>query len=274
MMLRASSLLRRIPPAFSTGKVQYFDYQATTPIDYRVLDAMMPYLTDFYGNPHSKTHKFGWDSAKAIDSAREQVATLIKADPKEIVFTSGATESNNMVLKGLAKFYGNERKHIITTQIEHKCILDTCRHLELEGFKVTYLPVQKNGILDVELLKKTILESKEKVLCVSVILVHNEIGVRQNIEEIGKLCRQHKIFLHTDAAQAVGKIDVDVNKMNIDLMSISGHKIYGPKGVGALFLRRKPRVRLAPLINGGGQERGFRSGTLATPLVVGMGKAC
>jgi cysteine desulfurase len=158
---------------FSNGKVQYFDYQATTPVDYRVLDAMMPFYTDMYGNPHSKTHKFGWDSANAIENARSQVADLIGADPKEIIFTSGATESNNMVLKGLAKFYGKERKHIITTQIEHKCILDTCRHLELDGYRVTYLPVQKNGILDVELLRKTIADSKEKILCVSIILVHN-----------------------------------------------------------------------------------------------------
>lgn len=260
--------------AFSTSKVQYLDYQATTPVDYRVLDAMMPYFTEHYGNPHSKTHQFGWDSASAIEQARRQVADLIGADEKEIIFTSGATESNNMVLKGLSKFYGDKRKHIITTQIEHKCILDTCRYLELEGFKVTYLPVEKTGLLNVDLLRKTIEDSKEPVLCVSVIFVHNEIGVIQNIQEIGKLCREKGIFLHTDGAQAVGKIDVDVNKLNIDLMSISGHKIYGPKGIGALYLRRKPRVRLAPLINGGGQERGLRSGTLPTPLVVGMGKAC
>lgn len=239
--------------------------------DPRVLDAMLPYLTSFYGNPHSRTHAYGWESEAAVELAREQIANLIGADPKEIIFTSGATESNNISIKGVARFYGEKKKHIITTQTEHKCVLDSCRALEGEGFKVTYLPVQTNGLICLEELERKI---RPDTSLISIMAVNNEIGVRQPISEIGRLCRQKKIFFHTDAAQATGKIPLDVNAMNIDLMSISGHKIYGPKGIGALYVRRKPRVRLEALQSGGGQERGLRSGTVPTPLAVGIGKAC
>lgn len=252
------------------AKPLYLDAQSTTPLDPRVLDAMLPFLTSLYGNPHSRTHAYGWESEKAVELAREQVASLINADPKEIVFTSGATESNNLAVKGVARFYEEKKKHIITTQTEHKCVLDSCRYLESQGFKITYLPVQRNGLIDLKQLEDTI---DSNTSLVSIMTVNNEIGVRQPIEEIGQLCRSKKVFFHTDAAQAVGKIPVDVNKMNIDLLSISGHKIYGPKGIGALYIRRKPRVRLEPIISGGGQERGMRSGTLPTPLVVGLGAA-
>ena len=248
----------------------YLDYQATTPMDKRVLEAMIPYFTEKFGNPHSRSHSYGWESEEAVETARQQVASLINANPKEIIFTSGATESNNMAIKGAAHFYKDKKKHIITCVTEHKCVLDACRHLEQEGFEVTYLPVKKNGLIDIENLKKAI---RPETLLVSIMAVNNEIGVIQPIAEIGKLCRENGVFFHTDAAQAFGKIPLDVEAMNIDLMSISGHKIYGPKGVGALFVRRRPRVRLEPIINGGGQERGFRSGTLPTPLVVGLGKA-
>jgi cysteine desulfurase len=248
----------------------YMDYQATTPMDPRVFAAMTPYFMEKFGNPHSGGHKFGWEAESACDLAREQVAELIGANEKEIVFTSGATESNNLALKGLAKFYGDKRNHIITVVTEHKCVLDTCRHLEREGMCITYLPVQKNGLLDLADLEKAI---NDKTLAVSVMAVNNEIGVIQPLKEIGALCRKYGAFFHTDAAQAFGKIPLNVEEMNIDLMSISGHKIYGPKGVGALYVRRKPRIRLIPMINGGGQERGFRSGTLPTPLVVGLGEA-
>jgi cysteine desulfurase len=231
---------------------------------------MLPFLTNLYGNPHSRTHAYGWESEKAVEVAREQVANLINADPKEIVFTSGATESNNLAVKGVAKFYEEKKKHIITTQTEHKCVLDSCRYLESQGFKITYLPVQKNGLIDLKQLESAI---DSNTSLISIMTVNNEIGVRQPIEEIGQICRAKKVFFHTDAAQAVGKIPIDVNKMNIDLLSISGHKIYGPKGIGALYIRRKPRVRLEPIISGGGQERGMRSGTLPTPLAVGLGAA-
>nr|CAG8600883.1 8333_t:CDS:2 [Entrophospora candida] len=249
----------------------YLDMQATTPTDPRVLDAMMPYWTQQYGNPHSRTHAYGWESEKAVEKAREHVAKIIRADPKEIVFTSGATESNNLSIKGVARFYKNKKKHIITTQIEHKCVLDSCRVLSEEGFEITYLPVKSSGLIDLELLAKSI---RPDTSLVSIMTVNNEIGVLQPIEEIGKICHDNKVFFHTDAAQAVGKIPLDVNKMNIDLMSISGHKLYGPKGIGALYARRKPRVRLEALQSGGGQERGLRSGTVPTPLVVGLGEAC
>jgi len=249
----------------------YMDYQATTPVDKRVLDAMLPYFTEKFGNPHSRTHKYGWEAEDAVEDAREKVAALIKADPKEIIFTSGATESNNLAIKGVAAFYGKEdKKHIITVVTEHKCVLDTCRHLSEEGFNITYLPVQSNGLIDLEDLKNAI---TDKTILVSIMAVNNEIGVIQPLKEIGKICREKGIFFHTDAAQAFGKIDLDVNEMNIDLLSISGHKIYGPKGIGALFVRRKPRVRLSAIINGGGQERGMRSGTLAPALIAGLGKA-
>jgi cysteine desulfurase len=250
----------------------YFDFGATTPLDPRVLDAMLPYFTQEFGNPHSRTHEFGWSTEEAVENARKHVAALIGANPKEIIFTSGATESNNTALKGVARFYKATKNHVITTQTEHKCILDTCRNLEEEGFKVTYLPVQKNGIIDLKQLEEAI---TPQTAIVSTMLVNNEIGVIQPIREIGEICRKHDVFFHTDAAQALGKIDIDVNRDNIDLMSMSSHKIYGPKGMGALYMRRKqPRVRLQPLINGGGQERGIRSGTLAPALVVGFGEAC
>jgi len=251
----------------------YLDMQATTPVDPRVLDAMMPFYTGFYGNPHSRTHAYGWESEKAVEEAREHIAALIGADPKEIIFTSGATESNNMSIKGVARFFGRsgKKKHVVTSQTEHKCVLDSCRHLQDEGFEVTYLPVQHNGLIDLEKLKEAI---RPDTALVSIMAVNNEIGVIQPLEEIGKICREKKVFFHTDAAQAVGKIPMDVNAMNIDLMSISSHKIYGPKGIGACFVRRRPRVRLDPIISGGGQERGLRSGTLAPPLVVGFGEAC
>ncbi|KAF3690207.1 Cysteine desulfurase, mitochondrial [Channa argus] len=249
----------------------YMDFQATTPMDPRVLDAMLPYQVNYYGNPHSRTHAYGWESETAMETARKQVADLIGADPREIIFTSGATESNNIAIKGLARFYQTKKRHIITTQTEHKCVLDSCRVLEAEGFSITYLPVQKNGLLDLELLEASI---RPDTSLVSVMTVNNEIGVKQPIKDIGKICRSKGVFFHTDAAQAVGKIPINVTDWKIDLMSISGHKIYGPKGVGALYVRRRPRVRLEPLQNGGGQERGLRSGTVPTPLTVGLGAAC
>ncbi len=248
----------------------YLDNQATTPTDPRVVEAMMPYFTTKFGNPHSSSHSFSWEAEAACELAREQVANLIGASAKEIIFTSGATESNNMTLQGIAKFYGSKKKHIVTLVTEHKCILDTCRHLEQDGFKVTYVPVQTNGIVDLDVLRDAITED---TMLVSVMAVNNEIGVIQPLKKIGKICREKGAFFHSDIAQGFGKIPIDVNECNIDLASISGHKIYGPNGVGALYIRRKPRVRLSPLFNGGGQERGFRSGTLATPLVVGLGKA-
>jgi cysteine desulfurase len=248
----------------------YLDYQATTPMDPRVLEAMMPYFTHKFGNPHSRSHSYGWEAEEGVEKARGQLAKLIGADEKEVIFTSGATESNNLAIRGVAEFYKDRKNHIVTTMTEHKCVLDTCRHLEQSGFEVTYLPVQKNGLIDLEELKAAI---TDKTVVVSIMAVNNEIGVIQPLAEIGKICREKKVFFHTDAAQAAGKIPLDVEAMNIDLLSISGHKIYGPKGIGALYVRRKPRVRLVPLIVGGGQERGFRSGTLPTPLCVGLGEA-
>ena len=248
----------------------YLDYQATTPMDPRVLEAMMPYFTHKFGNPHSRSHSYGWEAEEGVEKARGQLAKLIGADDKEVIFTSGATESNNLAIRGVAEFYKDRKNHIVTTVTEHKCVLDTCRHLEQNGFEVTYLPVQKNGLIDLDQLRAAI---TDKTVVVSIMAVNNEIGVIQPLEEIGKICREKKTFFHTDAAQAAGKIPLDVEVMNIDLMSISGHKIYGPKGIGALYVRRKPRVRLVPLIVGGGQERGFRSGTLPTPLCVGLGEA-
>lgn len=251
----------------------YLDMQATTPTDPRVLDAMLPFLTGLYGNPHSRTHAYGWETEKATDQAREHVANLIGADPKELIFTSGATESNNMSIKGVARFFGRsgKKKHIITSQTEHKCVLDSCRNLQDEGYEVTYLPVQNNGLISLADLEAAI---RPETSIVSIMTVNNEIGVIQPMKEIGAICRSKKVFFHTDAAQAVGKIPVDVNEWNVDLMSISGHKIYGPKGIGACYVRRRPRVRLDPIISGGGQERGLRSGTLAPPLIVGFGEAC
>jgi len=250
----------------------YLDMQATTPTDPRVLDAMLPFLTGQYGNPHSRTHAYGWETDKAVEEAREKIARLIGADTKEIIFTSGATESNNMSIKGVARFFkrAGKKNHIITCQTEHKCVLDSCRHLQDEGFQVTYLSVGQDGRISLEELEAAM---RPETMLVSIMTVNNEIGVVQPMEEIGRMCRSKKIFFHTDAAQAVGKIPIDVNKMNVDLMSISAHKIYGPKGIGACYVRRRPRVRLDPLISGGGQERGLRSGTLPAPLAIGFGEA-
>lgn len=248
----------------------YMDYQATTPVDQRVMDEMLPYFSEKFGNPHSRTHKFGWEAEAAVEEARNSVAELIGTEPKSIVFTSGATEANNLALKGVAHFYKESKNHIITVVTEHKCVLDTCRYLEQEGFRVTYLHVKRNGVLDLKNLEDAI---TDKTILVSVMSVNNEVGVIQPLKEIGEICRKHGIFFHTDAAQAFGKIPIDVQEMKIDLLSISGHKIYGPKGIGALYVSRRPRVRLSALISGGGQERGMRSGTLPTPLVVGLGAA-
>jgi cysteine desulfurase len=253
------------------GRPLYLDMQATTPIDPRVLDAMMPHFVEQYGNPHSRTHMYGWEAEDSIEEARADVASIIGANPKEIIFTSGATESNNMAIKGVANFYKGRKSHVITTQTDHKCVLDSCRYLEQQGWDVTYLPVKSNGLIDLDELKAAI---RPETAVVSVMAVNNEIGVIQPLKEIGEMCRANKVFFHTDAAQAVGKIPIDVEDMKIDLLSISGHKIYGPKGVGAIYIRRRPRVRMEPLISGGGQERGLRSGTLAPALCVGLGKAC
>lgn len=247
----------------------YFDFQATTPVDPRVLDAMLPYTTSFYGNPHSRTHSYGWESEKALDGSRKQISDLINADPKEIIFTSGATESNNIAIKGVAE-YNNYDLHIITTQTEHKAVLDTCRHLEDKGVEVTYLPVNSDGSIDLNKLKSAI---KPKTKLISIMTVNNEIGVKMPLEDIGKICKENNIIFHTDAAQGFGKMPIDVKKCNIGLLSISGHKIYGPKGIGALYVRRNPKVRIQPQQHGGGQERGLRSGTSPTFLAVGLGKA-
>lgn len=251
--------------------VLYLDYQATTPCDPRVVEKMIPYFYENFGNPHSRNHCYGWSAEEAVEKARAQVARLINANPKEIIFTSGATEANNLALKGVMKFYQDRKNHLITCVTEHKCVLDTARHLEQEGIRVTYLPVKPDGIIDLNELESAI---TNQTALVSIMAVNNEIGVIQPIEEIGRLCRSKGAFFHTDAAQAVGKIPLDVLKMHIDLLSLSGHKIYGPKGVGVLYVGRKPRVRLVPLMNGGGQERGLRSGTLSPALCVGLGEAC
>lgn len=250
----------------------YFDYQSTTPMDRRVLDEMMLTMTEEYGNAGSKSHIFGWEAEKYVEKARTQVANVIGADAKDIIFTSGATESNNLAIKGTARFNRSESKnHIITIKTEHKCVLETCKYLNLkEGFDVTYLGVDKDGLINLDELKNTI---TDRTILVSVMGVNNEIGVIQPLKEIGKICREAGVYFHTDCAQAFGKIPLNVDEMNIDLMSISGHKIYGPKGIGALYVRRKPRVKIEAIINGGGQERGLRSGTLAVPLIVGLGKA-
>ncbi|TDI60512.1 MAG: IscS subfamily cysteine desulfurase [Alphaproteobacteria bacterium] len=249
----------------------YLDYQASTPVDGRVLDVMLPYLSEKFGNPHSRSHAFGWEAEEAVEVAREQIAEIIGADPKEVIFTSGATESNNLAIKGVAHFYKARKDHVITCVTEHKCVLESCRTLEREGFTVTYLPVRRNGLIDLGELSRAF---TERTALVSIMAVNNEIGVIQPVAEIGALCREHGAFFHTDAAQAIGRIDVDVNEMGIDLMSLTAHKVYGPKGIGALYVRRRPRVRLTPLFDGGGQERGFRSGTLPAPLCVGFGEAC
>jgi cysteine desulfurase len=248
----------------------YMDYSATTPVDPRVAAAMIPYLTEKFGNPASRSHSFGWVADEAVEQARDQVAALVNADPKEIVWTSGATESNNLALKGAAHFYADKGKHIVTVQTEHKAILDTVRELERQGFSATYLDPEPNGLLDLDLLKAAL---RPDTTIVSVMLVNNEIGVIQDIAAIGEICRERGILFHVDAAQATGKVAIDLQKLKVDLMSFSAHKTYGPKGIGALYVRRKPRVRLEAQMHGGGHERGFRSGTLATHQIVGMGEA-
>jgi cysteine desulfurase len=250
----------------------YLDYSATTPIDQRVAAKMAEHLTidgDF-GNPASRSHEFGWTAEKAVDHARQQVADLINADPREIVWTSGATESDNLAIKGAAHFYRKKGNHIITLKTEHKAVLDTCRQLEREGFEVTYLDPQENGLLDLEKLKAAV---TEQTILISIMHVNNEIGVIQDIAAIGEFAREHKIIFHVDAAQSTGKVDIDLEQLKVDLMSFSAHKTYGPKGIGALYVRRKPRVRLEAQMHGGGHERGMRSGTLATHQIVGMGEA-
>ncbi|MBS1155944.1 MAG: cysteine desulfurase IscS [Proteobacteria bacterium] len=248
----------------------YLDYSATTPVDPRVAEKMIPWLTERFGNPASRSHAYGWDAEAAVEEAREQVARLVNCDAKEIVWTSGATESNNLALKGAAQFYKAKGKHIITVKTEHKAILDTVRELERQGFEATYMDVQENGLLDLEALKAAI---RPDTIIVSVMAVNNEIGVIQDIGTIGELCRERGIIFHVDAAQATGKMEIDLEKLKVDLMSFSAHKTYGPKGMGALYIRRKPRVRLEAQMHGGGHERGFRSGTLAPHQIVGMGEA-
>ncbi|HEV2619502.1 MAG TPA: IscS subfamily cysteine desulfurase [Acidobacteriaceae bacterium] len=254
----------------------YMDNHATTPLDPRVLEAMMPYFTGKFGNAASRNHQFGWEAESAVETARGQIAKLIGATAKEIIFTSGATESNNLALKGIAEMYREKGNHIITQVTEHKAVLDTCKKLEKQGYRVTYLPVQADGLIDVEDLRRAIVtEGSDKTILVSIMYANNEIGVIQPIAEIGKICHEKGVFFHTDAVQAVGKIPVDVQKDNIDVLSLSGHKIYGPKGVGALYVRRRnPRVQITEQINGGGHERGMRSGTLNVPGIVGLGAAC
>ncbi|WNJ95978.1 IscS subfamily cysteine desulfurase [Vibrio ruber] len=251
----------------------YFDYSATCPVDHRVAEKMVQYMTvdGIYGNPASRSHRYGWQAEEAVDTAREQIAALLNADSREIVFTSGATESNNLAIKGAAHFYGKKGKHVITCKTEHKAVLDTCRQLEREGFEVTYLEPESNGLIDLNKLKAAM---RDETVLVSIMHVNNEIGVIQDIEAIGELCREHKIVFHVDAAQSAGKLPIDVQQMKVDLISLSGHKIYGPKGIGALYVRRKPRIRLEAQMHGGGHERGFRSGTLPTHQIVGMGEAC
>lgn len=250
----------------------YLDYSATCPVDPRVAEKMMQCLTmdGLFGNPASRSHRFGWQAEEAVDLARNQVADLIGADPREIVFTSGATESNNLAIKGVAHFYASKGKHIITSKTEHKAVLDTCRQLEREGFEVTYLEPMPNGLFTLEMIENAM---RDDTILVSIMHVNNEIGVVQNIAAIGDLCRSRKILLHVDAVQSVGKIPVDVEALKVDLLSVSAHKVYGPKGIGALFVRRKPRVRLEAQMHGGGHERGMRSGTLPTHQIVGMGEA-
>lgn len=248
----------------------YLDYSATTPVDPRVAEKMIPWLTEHFGNPASRSHAYGWEAEKAVEDARAQVAALVNADAKEIIWTSGATESNNLAIKGAAHFNQGKGKHIITVKTEHKAVLDTVRELEREGFEATYLDVQENGLIDLDVLRAAI---RPDTTVVSVMFVNNEIGVIQPIAEIGELCREKGVVFHVDAAQATGKVDIDLSVLKVDLMSFSAHKTYGPKGIGALYVRRKPRVRLEAQMHGGGHERGLRSGTLATHQIVGMGEA-
>lgn len=248
----------------------YFDYSATTPVDPRVVEKMVPWLYEQFGNPASSSHVYGWDAEEAVEQARAQVAGLVNADPREIVWTSGATESNNLALKGAAQFYAGRGKHIVTVKTEHKAVLDTCRELERQGFEVTYLHVQDNGLLDPDVFQAAL---RPDTILASVMLVNNEIGVIQDIAALGEICREKGVVFHVDAAQATGKVLIDLQALKVDLMSFSAHKTYGPKGIGALYIGRKPRIRLEAQIHGGGHERGFRSGTLATHQIVGMGEA-
>jgi len=248
----------------------YLDYSATTPVDPRVAEKMIPYLTEKFGNPASRSHAFGWEADEAVELARKQVAALVNADPKEIVWTSGATESNNLAIKGAAHFYSGKGKHLITVKTEHKAVLDTTRELERQGFEVTYLGVKDNGLVDIEEFKAAI---RPDTILASIMYVNNEIGVIQDIPQLGEICREKGVIFHVDSAQAAGKVDIDLSKLKVDLMSFSAHKVYGPKGIGALYVRRKPRIRLEAQMHGGGHERGMRSGTLATHQIVGMGEA-
>ncbi|ARP90358.1 IscS subfamily cysteine desulfurase [Bordetella genomosp. 9] len=248
----------------------YLDYSATTPVDPRVVEKMVPWLYEHFGNPASRSHSIGWEAEDAVERAREEVAKLVNADPREIIWTSGATESDNLAIKGAANFYAERGKHIITVKTEHKAVLDTCRELERQGFEVTYLDVQDNGLIDLDVFKAAI---RPDTVLVSVMMVNNEIGVIQDIEALGEICRERNIIFHVDAAQATGKVEIDLQKLKVDLMSFSAHKTYGPKGIGALYVRRKPRVRIEAQMHGGGHERGFRSGTLPTHQIVGMGEA-
>ncbi|ORT48920.1 cysteine desulfurase [Vibrio sp. qd031] len=250
----------------------YLDYSATCPVDPRVAEKMVQFMTmdGTFGNPASRSHRYGWQAEEAVDTAREQIADLINADPREIVFTSGATESDNLAIKGAAHFYGKKGKHIITSKTEHKAVLDPCRQLEREGYEVTYLEPETNGLIDLQKLQDAM---REDTILVSIMHVNNEIGVVQDIAAMGEVCRDRKIILHVDAAQSAGKLPIDVQEMKVDLISFSAHKIYGPKGIGALYVRRKPRIRLEAQMHGGGHERGFRSGTLPTHQIVGMGEA-
>lgn len=254
----------------STHRPVYLDYQATTPVDARVMDAMMPYFTEAFGNPHSTSHAYGWEARDAVELARQQVAAMINADPREIVFTSGATESNNMAIKGVARFFAGRKAHMVAPVTEHKCVLESLKYAEKLGYEITWLKVGADGLIDPDTVKAAL---RADTTLVSVMQVNNEIGVIQPMAEIGRLCREAGVYLHSDAAQAAGKIPIDVTAMNVDLLSLSGHKMYGPMGIGALYVRRKPRVRLEPLMDGGGQERTLRSGTLPAPLVVGFGAA-
>ncbi|CAB3747408.1 IscS subfamily cysteine desulfurase [Paraburkholderia humisilvae] len=248
----------------------YMDYSATTPVDPRVVDKMIPYLREQFGNPASRSHAYGWEAERAVEEAREHVAALVNADPREIIWTSGATESDNLAIKGAAHFYKSKGKHVITVKTEHKAVLDTCRELEREGFEVTYLDVKDDGLIDIDVFKAAL---RPDTILVSVMHVNNEIGVIQDIATIGEICREKGIIFHVDAAQATGKAPIDLQKLKVDLMSFSAHKTYGPKGIGALYVRRKPRVRIEAQMHGGGHERGMRSGTLATHQIVGMGEA-